>query len=126
MGAAVDIKSRMSKKINESLCDGIRNNTCCGSSDRELKHLVQDYLNARCSCDADFALIADAAHLMPQTVLRVANQDANGEEDYQPFADTLQRLLRVMDIRLEGTHQRVNKKYLPTAKNPELERSAYD
>ncbi len=106
-------------QLNSKMVETIKNIGCLGNSDRELKHLVQDFLNERCSCDADYARIADAAFLMPSTVRRVAHCDA--EEDYQPHADTLQRLLKVMDVRLEATHQKVNRKYLPNTKRPDLE-----
>lgn len=117
----VNISQAVKRRLNEQLTNTVRNNACLGNSDRELKHLVQDLLNERCNSDADFSIIADAAFLMTTTVLRVAHQDINGEEDYQPRADTLQRIMKVMDIQLIAQHQRVNKKYLPNTKRPDLE-----
>ncbi|MCP3921327.1 MAG: hypothetical protein GY714_01950 [Desulfobacterales bacterium] len=113
------ISQAVSKKLNQQMVENIKNNSCLGNSKRELKDLVQDLLQERCSGDADFAIVADQAFLMTSTVLRVANQDR--EEDYQPRADTLQRLLKVLDVRLVAEYQKIQKKYLPHTKRPDLE-----
>lgn len=113
------VSQALMRKLNEDMVSAVNNNTCLGNSNRELKDLVQDLLNERCSNDADFARIADQAWLMTATVIRVANQDK--EEDYQPRADTLQRLMQAMDVQLTATHQKVSRKYLPTTKRPDLE-----
>lgn len=114
-----NVSQALLRQLNSKMVDTIKNKGCLGNSDRELKHLVQDLLNERCNCDADFARVADQAWLMSSTVMRVANQDK--EEDYQPRADTLQRIFKVLDVRLEAVHQKVNRKYLPSTKRPDLE-----
>ncbi len=123
MGAAqqkiAPISQAVQRKLNQQMLDTVRNKACLGNSDRELKHLVQDLVNERCCSDKDYAVLADAAFLMPCTVMRVANQDK--EDDYQPRADTLQRLLKVLDVRLVAEFQKVNRKYLPHTKRPDLE-----
>ncbi|MCP4393410.1 MAG: hypothetical protein GY804_03955 [Alphaproteobacteria bacterium] len=128
MGAAQkkvsSISQAVGRKLNQQMLEHVRNKSCLGNSERELKHLVQDLLNERCSGDKDYAIVADQAWLMASTVRRVAHQDR--EEDYQPRADTLQRLLKVLDVRLVAEYQKVNKKYLPNAKRPELEDSYGD
>lgn len=116
---APKISQALMRKLNEDMVSAVNNSSCLGNSSRELKDLVQDLLNERCSCDADYARIADQAWLMTSTVIRVANQDK--EDDYQPRADTLQRLMQAMDIQLTASHQKVSRKYLPTTKRPDLE-----
>ncbi len=113
------VSQALMRKLNEDMVSAVNNNTCLGNSDRELKDLVQDLLNECCSCDADYARIADRAWLKTVTVIRVSNQDK--EDDYQPRADTLQRLMQAMDVQLIASHQKVNRKYLPTTKRPDLE-----
>ncbi len=120
----VNISHAMRRKLNASLVDTVRNNSCLGNSDRKQKHMVQDFLMESCSSDKDFEMVAERACLMPQTVRRVAHQDR--EADYQPRADTMERILQALDIRLVGEHQIVQKKYLPQTKRPELEESYGD
>lgn len=113
------VSQALMRKLNEDMVSAVNNSSCLGNSSREIKDLVQDLLNERCCNDADFARIADQAWLMTSTVIRVANQDK--EDDYQPRADTLQRLMQAMDVQLTASHQKVSRKYLPTTKRPDLE-----
>ncbi len=98
-----------------ALLKAIKNIYCGGNSNRELKHLVQDILQAG-GGDKYYALIADSAGLGESTVRRVANMDKNGEENYNPRADTLERILKASGFKLAAEQVKIKSQYMPKPK----------
>ena len=101
-------------QAKKALLGNIKNLTCGGNTTRELKHLAQDVLQAG-GGDKYYELIADAAYLGQSTVRRVANMDKNGEE-YNPRADTLERILKACGCRLTAEYVSIKGTYMPKPK----------
>ena len=101
-------------QAKQALLNNIKNLSCGGNSDRELKHLAQDLLQQG-GGDKYYELIADTAFLGVGTVRRVANMDKNGLT-YNPRADTLERILKACGCRLVAEHISIKAGYMPKAK----------
>ena len=104
----------MANAGNKALQAKVRELQCGGNTERELKHLVQDVLNAG-GGDKYYELIADRAYLGVSTVRRVANMDKNGEI-YNPRADTLERILKAAGCRLTAEYISIKGQYMPKPK----------
>ena len=101
-------------KAKQALLANVNNLSCGGNSTRELKHLAQDVLQSG-GGEKYWELIADSAYLGKSTVLRVANMDKNGL-DYNPRADTLERILKAAGCRLTAEYVSIRGTYMPKPK----------
>lgn len=101
-------------QAKKALLTSVSNLSCGGNSNRELKHLAQDVLQAG-GGDKYYELIADSAYLGVSTVRRVANMDKNGEI-YNPRADTLERILKACGCRITAEYVSIRGNYMPKPK----------
>jgi DNA-binding phage protein len=79
--------------------------TCLGNSDRSLKNLASDLLaeSGKKGCKK----VAEQAYLNTKTVERVLDCDPH----YQPRLDTVERILRACNVRLESGYIATQSKY---------------
>jgi len=82
-----------------------------GNSDRGLKNLASDLLAGygKKGCK----VVAEQAYLNVKTVERVLECDSQ----YQPRLDTIERILRACNVRLETGYVATNGKYRPKPKD---------
>ena len=99
-------------QAKKALLTSVSNLSCGGNSNRELKHLAQDVLQAG-GGDKYYELIADSAYLGVSTVRRVANMDKNGEI-YNPRADTLELNLKTCGCRITAQYVSLRGNYMHT------------
>ncbi len=97
-------------QINRDIIAGI-NASVLGNSERGLKELCSDLIAARGGKKA-CSTIADEAYLSSVTVARVLECDAK----YKPQADTLERIMRVCNVRLSTGYIASKGKYSPKPK----------
>lgn len=86
------------------------NNKVLGNSKRGLKELASDVIAAQGSKASK--KVAEAAYLNVATVERVLKCEPN----YRPQAETIERILRACDVRLESGYIATQGKYRPTPK----------
>ncbi len=86
-------------------------NKALGNSDRGLKELASDLIAQH--GDRAARKIADSAYLNVATVERVLKC----EPHYQPRLDTIERILRACDVRLESGYVATKGKYMPQPKD---------
>ena len=96
-------------KYHREMFSKIRSNAL-GNSNRGLKELASD-LVAQYGQNGS-KIVAELAYLNPVTVERVLKC----EEDYQPRLDTIERILRACDVRLESGYVATKGKYKPQPK----------
>ena len=87
------------------------NNKVLGNSDRGLKELASDLIAQH--GEKASKKIAEAAYLNVTTVERVLKC----EPQYQPRLDTIERILRACDVRLESGYIATKGKYMPKPKD---------
>ena len=82
-----------------------------GNSDRGLKNLASDLVAqyGKKGCK----IVAEKAYLNVKTVERVLDCDPH----YQPRLDTIERILRACNVRLDSGYVATHGKYLPKAKD---------
>ena len=87
------------------------NNKVLGNSDRGLKELASDLIAQH--GEKASKKIAEAAYLNVATVERVLKC----EPHYQPRLDTIERILRACNVRLESGYIATQGKYMPKPKD---------
>ncbi len=96
-------------KFHREMMKGIQNNAL-GNSERGLKELASDLVAQYGEKGA--RKVADAAYLNCATVERVLKCESN----YQPRLDTIERILRACDVRLESGYVATKGKFMPQPK----------
>lgn len=97
-------------KYHREMVGNIKTNAL-GNSERGLKELASDLVAQHGSKGAK--KVAESAYLNVATVERVLKCEPN----YQPRLDTIERILRACDVRLESGYVATKGKYMPQPKD---------
>lgn len=103
---------------NNSWTNRLLNNTrSLGNTGQSILHKVSELLNDYCKTDKEIDDIAERAGLCPSTIKRLMELKPTEEgNEYNPFGDTMSRVLLVFGAAITWSQVRVEPQYMPQKK----------